>query len=756
MGSNIFGVGQSALSAAQLGIATTGHNIANASTPGYNRQVILQAANEPQNLGGSFIGQGVSVTQIQRQYNSFLAGQVNSSQSAQNQAAIYNSQISQINNLVADPTAGVTPALQDFFKSFQNLAASPNGTAGAAARQAAVSSAQALAGRLNSLQTRLDQIREDVNGQIGTTVGAINSYATQLANLNDVIEKAQGTSTIGNAPNDLLDQRDQLVTELSKLTKVSVVPQGPKYNVFIGNGQPLVLGSNVNQLAVSQSLTDPSRTEVSYLANGASVLLPENSFAGGKLGGLLDFRASTLDVAQNSIGRIAIGVATQFNDQQKLGLDLNGQTGGSLFNIAGPVSTPSALNTSTAAINASITDTTALTTSDYRLQFIGGNYKITRLSDGATQSSATLPLKFDGINFQLAPPPAAAVPNAGDEFLIRPTAAGGSSISVAIQDPAKLAAAAPLTTAFPTTNTGSGKISVGVANSQVASGSNSATATIGAVATDDTYLGTTLAAPLTLTYSGGNITGFPAGATVSVKVGAVTTNYPPPATVPYTSGATISFSGVSFAISDGAAPAPVGPPANGDTFTLSAALPVAATKLTFNSAGNTLTGFPANANVTVTNGGTSTTYPAGSAIPYTSGSTISYNGISFSVSGNPANGDIFNVGPNTNGSGDNRNAVILSSLQTQNTVAGKTTTFQGGYAQFVSLVGNKAHEVEITTASETKLLAQNVAAQQSESGVNLDEEAANLLRYQQAYQAAGKLMQIASTLFDQLLSLGSR
>ncbi|MBC3916400.1 flagellar hook-associated protein FlgK [Undibacterium sp. CY18W] len=751
MGSNIFGIGQSALAAAQLGIATTGHNIANASTPGYNRQVVLQAANAPQNLGGSFIGQGVSVTQIQRQYNSFLAGQVNASQSAKNQADVYYSQISSINNLVADPTAGVTPALQDFFKAFQNLASSPNGTAGAAARQAALSAGESLAGRLNSLQGRLDQISSDVNGQISSVVGSINSYATELANLNDVIEKAQGVTGNGSGPNDLLDQRDQLITDLSKLTKVSVVPQGAKYNVFIGNGQPLVLGSTVNQLSVSQSLTDPSRSEVSYVSNGTSVLLPEDSFAGGKLGGLFDFRSSTLDVARNSIGRIAIGLATEFNNQQKLGVDLNGQVGGDFFTIGAPISTPSALNTSTAAINASITDASALTTSDYRLQFIGGNYKITRLSDGATQTSATLPLKMDGVNFQLAPPPAAAAPNAGDEFLIRPTAAGGSSIAIAIKDPAKLAAAAPVTTSFPTTNTGTGKVSVGVADSLVASGSTSVTATISAAKTDDSYVGSSLATPVTLTFASpaNTISGFPAGATVSVKVGAVTTNYPPPATVPYTSGATISFKGVSFAVSDGAAP-----PANGDTFTLGPALPVAATRLTFNSAGNTLTGFPATANVTVTNNGTSTTYPAGTAIPYATGATISYNGVSFSLSGNPANGDVFDVAPNTNGSGDNRNAVLLSSIQTQNTLGGNTTTFQGAYAQFVSAVGNKAAQLKITSDSESKLLTQAVTAQQSESGVNLDEEATNLLRYQQAYQAAGKLMQIASTLFDSLLQLG--
>lgn len=752
MGTNIFGIGQTALAAAQVGISTTGHNIANAATPGYSRQVVLQTSVTPQLLGGSFIGQGTAVSEIKRIYNSFLGQQVNTTQSTKNQAEAYYTQIRQINNLVADPSAGVSPALQDFFKSVQNLAASPNSTAGAAARQAVLSNAASLSGRLNGLQARLDEIRADVGHQIETAVGTINAYATELASLNDTIEHAE---SIGNSapPNDLLDQRDHLVTELSKLIKVSVVPQGSKYNVFIGSGQPLILGSNANRLQTSQSLTDPTRVEVSYETNGALVQLAETSLPGGKLGGLFEFRMNTLDVAQNAMGRVAIGIASAFNDQHKLGQDLNGQTGGVFFTMASPLTTPSANNTGTAQINAVITDVGALTTSDYRLQYVGGltPYKITRMSDGAVQTATTLPLTVDGVSFQLAPPPAAAVPVAGDEFLIRPTANGASAFSVAITDPSKIAAATPFATNAPTTNIGNGKITAGAMNSLVAGSSTSATATISAVATDDSYLGSTLAAPLTLSFASpaNTLSGFPAGAAVSVKVGAVTTNYPPPATVPYTSGATVSFSGISFVVKDGAAP-----PSNGDTFTLAASLPVSPVKLTYNSAGNTLTGFPATANVTVTNGGTSTTYPAGTAVPYTAGATIGYSGISFTVSGNPANGDVFNVTQNASGSGDNRNAIVLAGLQTQNLLAGKSSSFEGAYAQFVSLVGNKAHELEVTNASETKLLEQATAAQQSESGVNLDEEAANLLRYQQAYQAAGKLMQIASQLFDTLLALG--
>ncbi|MCU6433227.1 flagellar hook-associated protein FlgK [Undibacterium sp. Jales W-56] len=653
MGSNILGIGQSALAAAQLGIATTGHNIANASTVGYNRQVLSQSAAAPQSQGDNFVGQGTKVDQIARVYNEFLGQQVNNSQSTSNQVSTYLSQISQINNLVADASAGVSPALQDFFKSVQNLAASPNGSAGAAARQSTLSSAQALVSRFAGLQNRIDEIRNGVNSEIQTTVGTINSYASQISELNKTIEKAQSVSSGGAGPNDLLDQRDQLVTELSKLTKVSVVKQGAKFNVFIGSGQALVVGDNVNTLAASPSLTDPSRLDVAYVANGKSVLLSENSLPGGKLGGLFDFRSTTLDVAQNSLGRVATTLATTFNSQHKLGQDLNGQLGGNFFNVAAPVSSPSSSNTSTAGINATITNASALTTSDYRLQFDGTNYKITRLSDSKTQTSPTLPLVIDGVTYQLAPPPAAAVPAAGDEFLIKPTVNGAAGLSVAISDTSKIAAAGPTTTAAPSTNTGNGKISPSTV--------------------DSTYTLASLAIPVKLAFSANAFTGFPAGSNVTVTNNGVTTSYAP--------------------------------------------------------------------------------YVVNTPVAYTSGATISFSGVSFTVTGTPQNGDAFTVSQNTNGSGDSRNAVSLAALQTANTVAGNTTSYQGAYAQFVSLVGNKTHELEVTGASETKLLAQSVQAQQSQSGVNLDEEAANLLRYQQAYQAAGKLMQIAGQLFEVLLSI---
>jgi len=743
---NILGIGQSALAAAQVGIATTGHNIANASTPGYNRQELLQTASVAQSLGGTFVGQGVSVGQVRRVYNEFLAQQVNSTQTTSNYASTYLAQINQISNLVADSTTGVSPALQDFFSATQNLASTPNGTSGAAARQSVLSSAESLVARFQSVQTRLDQTRENVNNQIQNSITSINGIATQIASLNASIERV--SSAASSPPNDLLDQRDQLVTELSKLTSVNVVPQGQKFNVFIGTGQPLVIGDTANALRASSSLTDPSRIEVAFQNNGTLVQLPESSLNGGQLGALFSFRANTLDVAQNSLGRVAIGIATSFNDQHKLGQDLNGQQGVDFFTVGSPISLPSSNNTTAAAISATISDVSALTTSDYRVQFSGGNYTITRLSDGVNQTTSSLPLVIDGVTFNLTAPPSPAPAN-GDEFLIRPTANGASAFRVALQDPSRIAAAAGVTTSAPTTNTGSGRISSGSINSFIATGSTSTTATISAARLGNNFNSTTFSGPVNLTFAAGNLTGFPAGATVSVTVGNVTTNYPPPATVPYTSGANINVNGINFAITDGALP-----PANGDTFTLANTLPVTANRLTYNAGTNSLTGFPAGANVTVTNGTTSTTYPAGATVPFIAGSTVSFEGKSFVVSGVPNNGDVFDITPNTNGTADNRNAILLSGLQSKNILLNGTSTAQGAYGQLVSLVGNRAHELEVTSQSESKLLEQAIQTQQSDSGVNLDEEAANLLRYQQAYQAAAKLLQIAGQLFDALLSVG--
>lgn len=731
MGSSILGIGQSALTAAQVGVATTGHNIANATTPGYSRQVVIQGAAAAGDSGFGFVGKGTEITSVTRVYNEFLANQVLSAQTSQSRLSTYSTQIKQVDNLLADSSAGLSPALQDFFKGVQDLSSDPNSSA---SRQALLSSGESLAARFQSLGAQLGEIKQGVNGQINSSVTNINAYATQIAKLNDAIEKAQAGGI--KSANDLLDQRDQAVYDLSKEINVSVVKQGDSYNVFIGTGQPLVVGTKTTTLFATTSPTDPSRAEIgSRTTSGVTTLLDEKALPGGKIGGFFDFRKTTLDVAQNTLGRVATSLATQFNAQHALGQTQTGALGGAFFNVGAPEVSTSSNNSvaGTGKATATITDATALQVSDYRLQYtqIGSpaapGYQITRLSDGTTQTftppvaPAAKTVNFDGVDFGVS-----GTPVQGDEFLIRPVANGAAGFSVAITDKSSIAVGTPIATS--------------------ASSSNAGTGSIGAATVKSTAV---IPSGVSLAYATGKLSGFPVGLPVSVTSSGTTTTYPaavaPAVTsVPYAAGDTLSFGGVDSIIST----------------TLLAASPVTInapnSTLTYAAASNTLSGFPTPLAVSVTTNGTTTVYPPGTPliVPYAPGATIAFGGISFIMAGTPANGDSFKVSANPNGLGDNRNALLLGKLQTAATLDKGTTNFQGAYSQLVSTVGNKAHELQATSSAATSLLEQSIASQQSESGVNLDEEAANLLRYQQAYQAAGKLIQTASTLFGVLLSLG--
>lgn len=420
-----------------------------------------------------------------------------------------------------------------------------------------------------------------------------------------------------------------------------------------------MVGNKAFTLGTSTSPTDVSRVTVGYLAdNGGFSPLPDRVLTGGQLGGLLEFRNGAMDRAQNSLGQVAAAIAVTFNAQHQLGQDQNGALGTAFF---GPINAyvganTNNLSTSTADVTAVVKDGSALTASDYSVDFDGTNFNVKRLSDGqVTQINPfpqTEPQVIDGVAYTITGTPAA-----NDNFLVRPTYNAAKDFAVVIDDRTKIALAAPISTAAPTTNAGNAKITAGTV--------------------DANYLtpGNALTAPVTLT---------------------------------------------------------------------------------FDKATNSLSGFPAAQDVTVTVNGVATVYPAGTpSIPYTDGAAISFGGVNLAISGTPANLDKFTVGPNTSGVGDSRNGALLAALQTKNTMDNGNANFQTTYAQMVNYVGNKARESQIGGAAADAAVAQATNAQQSVSGVNLDEEAANLLRYQQAYQASGKVMQVASQLFDTLLSLGN-
>lgn len=634
MGNGIFGIGLSALNAAQQGLLVAGHNVSNAATPGYTRQQMVQSPSAAQATGSGFIGKGVQVDTVRRVYNEFLVNQVTQARTESYQLDTYFAQMKQIDSLLADPSGrlGLAPALQEFFGSVQDVATSPSGVA---SRQSMLSNAEVLVRRFQSLNDSLDEIQDGVNAQIENSVSLINTLGARIGELNATISLAENNAG-GQPANDLRDQRDELVAQLNDQVRAKVVEQSDGgYSIFIGTGQSLVVGSTAFELATMVSPVDPHRVEVAYVSGGNSVPVRESRLDGGKLGGLLQFRSEELDAARNGLGRVAIGLAATFNDQHRLGQDIQGNLGGDFFTVPNPSITASTRNSGDAVIAAEISDPGALTTSDYRLRYDGANYTLTRLNDSVTQTFAAFPQTVDGVRLSFASGAIAA----GDEFLIRPTANGADQIEVAIQDTSLIAAATPIRTDAPPANTGTGRISAGTVDAPPP-------------------LDPDLREPVTFTF---------------------------------TSATTFDVSG--------------------------------------NGTGN----------------------PTG--ITFTPGSPISYNGWTVQITGSPKPGDTFSVGPNTNGAMDNRNALLLGALQGSNTLAGGTASYQSAYGQVVSLAGYKTRELEVTSAAQTALLSHAQALQQSESGVNLDEEAANLLRYQQAYQAASKVIQVATQMFDTLLDI---
>jgi flagellar hook-associated protein 1 FlgK len=621
--SNVFGIDVSALQAFQQAIAVTSNNVANASTPGYDVESVELATAAPQDSGSVAIGAGVTVSGVNRAFSQAAANQFNTSQSSLGQLNALQSYTSQIDNLFGTTAGGLTTALQTYYSGWSAVADDPTSSS---SRQALLGDATALAQNLNSTSTQLNDLNADVNTRITADVQQVNSISTQISNLNQQIAASTGT---GQAPNTLLDQRDQLVSNLSQLVGVTTTSNTDgSINVYVGNGQPLVLDSNTYSLSTVPNQFNASQLEIaSSTSNGNSI---SGSITAGDLGGLLAARSQAIDPALNQLGQIATAVAQSANTQQASGLDLNGQLGSPLFSVGAPLATASSSNTDNTTAAVSITGIGALTSDNYLLSYAGGAYTLTNQTTGANvpvtgAGTAASPLTADGLSIVLSGTPAA-----GDQFLIQPTAQAAGTLSVALTNPSGLAAAGAVQTSASDTNTG--------------------TATIGAATVTDA------ADPNLL------------------------------------STVTIAFTGP--------------------------------TTYSINGAG---------------------------AYAYTSGGNIDDNGWQVQISGTPAAGDTFTVKSNAGGTGDNTNALAFANQQSQGLLSGGTVSVSGAVSALISGAGAQAQQVNTAQTAQTAVNTQAETNLQSVTGVNLDQEAANLLQWQQAYQASAQALSVANGLFSNLL-----
>ncbi|MCJ0974418.1 flagellar hook-associated protein FlgK [Pseudomonas sp. PS1] len=657
---DLLNIGLSGLSASKTQLSITGHNISNVNTPGFSRQDASQATRTPQFSGAGYVGSGTTLVEVRRSYSEFLTAQLRSSTSLSSDVEAYKSQIDQLDSLLAGSTTGITPSLQKFFSALQTAAEDP---ANIPARQLVLAEAEGLARRFNTVSDRLTEQNNFTNKQMAAVTDQVNRLAGSIGSLNNAIAIAAAN---GQQPNDLLDARDEAVRQLSTYIGVTVTPQDDNtFNVSVGTGQPLVVGSTVSRLEVVPGQSDPNRHEIQFVS-GSSRQGITSQITGGELGGLIRYREEVLDPTLNSLGRLALAVSDQVNSQQIQGLDLKGQVGTALFgdynssSLMGLRATPFSSNTSTADASLRITDTQNLTISDYRMEFDGTNYTARRLSDGAnitvTQNAgppaylsfADSAGKDQGFTVAIS-----GAPNAGDRFSLQPTRRGATDIKVVLDQADQLAFAAPVRAESNLQNVGTGVISQPGTTDSV----------------DMAALKAALGSDITLTYN--------AGTPPSITGTGVTQVSPAVFTPGQANELAIEIDGRSF---------------------------------------------------------------------------------TFTVSGRPQDGDTFVIGFNTNGVSDNRNALNMVNLQTKQTIGadpsvpGSGKSFTDGYGELVERVGTLTAQARMDSEATGAILKQATDNRDSLSAVNLDEEAANLIKFEQYYNASAQIIQVARTMFDTLIS----
>ena len=660
--SSLLAIGQRAMSANYAALQVTGSNIANANTPGYSRQNAELETEGGQFSGSGFFGKGVNVATVTRAHSEFLTREASTSRAVASSDAARSDQLRQLEAVFQTGEAGIGYAAATAFSAFVDVANKPQDSS---ARQVALARIGDLAARFRSASDQLDTLQSGVALDVRTAVKSVNTLTQQIAILNRQIANVTGT---GHEPNDLLDQRDSAINDLSQFIQVTTIAADDgSTSVFMSGGQKLVLGGNATSLTTVPDAYDPAKVQLGVTESGATRAFPPGFVTGGSIAGLLRFQNVDLADARNLLGQMAVAIAGRLNGQQALGLDL-GQPPGSgapLLSVGSPAVSAASTNAQLAgvpvasylngsgvrvpSVSLTIIDTDALHASDYELYAdpaaAPGTYQLTRLSDGTSRSVVSGDV-VDGFRVDVASP----LPAARDRFLLQPVAPAVARIQRVLDDPRGIAAASPVTATLAAANTGS--------------------AAIASLQATSTSLNPNLTATITYTDNVG---------------------------------------GYSYSLVD-------------------------------------------------TTGTLPTTTGTGT---WKAGQPIQLNGWNLNLSGVPRSGDVLNVQKTAFPAGDNDNANAMLALRdvpfigrqtlSGTVVPGQTVT--DAYASALANVGVKVQSAKLSADQSASIAADAKSAQVSKSGVNLDEEAARLIQYQQSYQAAAKMLQVAQSLFDTLLQV---
>ena len=311
-------IGQSAILASQAAIQVAGNNMANAATPGYNRQVARLSPSRPEFIGrGGFIGTGVQLARIQRTVDTALQGRTRSAISDQNAAEIdqrFLNAIELIRNELSDQD--LSSRLSAFFNSFSELANNPNDEA---VRTVVVQQGSGLANAIRELRTEHTNVRTEIDRSLSATVRTVDGLLDQIASVNrQIVETEQGGA--GGDANALRDRRDSLVDELSQYIPVSTVEQpNGALDVLVGSSPVVLAGESRGIVLRTESNGNDTTVSLRVKADGTT-LLPD----GGQVGALFRQRDETVDPAIADLDTLARELAFQVNRIHSQGQGLRG------------------------------------------------------------------------------------------------------------------------------------------------------------------------------------------------------------------------------------------------------------------------------------------------------------------------------------------------------------------------------------------------------------------------------------------------
>ncbi|HCK94501.1 MAG TPA: flagellar hook-associated protein FlgK [Gammaproteobacteria bacterium] len=869
----LINVGVSALLANQANLATTGHNISNANTEGYSRQQTITSSTLPQKNGNGFIGSGVTVDGVRRIVNEFATVELRTTSENYNRINTVLQQSQQLDNILGEDATGLSPVLQEYFGALQTAADDPSSVS---SRQVVLTSAELLVNRVNELGSRLDSQNASINSNLETLAGQVTMLASSIADLNGQIT-TYATSSAAQLPNDLLDERDRALQDLSELMNAQIYENDDKsVSVFVGNGQALVMGARSFEISAEPGTDDPSRYDLVYTNSSIRQTITDG-VTGGEMGGLLEFRNEILDPAYGQLGIVALGLTEAVNEQHALGMDLDGELGGDFFRdindetwaLSRVTGDDTNAFPGTEVIRADILDVSSMTTSDYELRFSEAgttSYTVVRLSDGeevAKKSfSGIFPstVEFDGVEVTIE----AGEFGAGDTFLITPARNGAREMDLNVSNVRDLAFAQPVRVESNEANRGTGEIgqgtvvdtsttlfsqindtgdlnpplviqftsgstynildnsdpanpvdlepplrnltyvpnmnndllpedlnqqtvlsqgtSIGIAQSNAVAGvfdngytsenivvtrvdpetneisrqtittnANDSAAEIAAQLNDLNHVTATAStyavldeinssSPMTFTLNGENFTvGSPDNLAVSISQNANLAAMGISASSNGSQVTLTSTTGVDFEmqVTGGAGDNLSIAGENGSAITVSGADPIPQVTI-----GGTLA-------VVLDEGGTLT----GSSDIF---ETLpqhydTFLGMQITMSGAPAEGDVFEVNYNKDGDSDNRNILALGALQTEKVMFNGEATIRDAYSNLVNYIGTKTAEADVGSEAAKTLMDRAQDERDSISGVNLDEEAGNVIKYEQAYNASAQLIAVARSIFDTLL-----